>query len=293
MVFWGGTFVTGRILMRDMTPAAASFLRFFMAALALMAWGARLDPAMLKPTRRQLAMFLVLGASGVFAYNMFFMAGLQTVPAGRGAIIIAVNPVLTACLAAILFGEALRGLRAVGVGISLFGALTVVTGGDYGSLITGMSPGDLLLCGAVFCWSTYSLAGKQAMKKSSPITSVGWSAVLGSMMLFPAAMYDGLIPGLAHAGVTHWGCLAYMSFGATVLAFMWFYEGIKAIGAARAAAFINLVPVFASLFGYLVLDERLAWSTLAGGALVMTGVVLTNRPQKTPLAVASAPEAAG
>ncbi|MBV5336715.1 MAG: EamA family transporter, partial [Deltaproteobacteria bacterium] len=47
------------------------------------------------------------------------------------------------------------------------------------------------------------------------------------------------------------------------------------------AAFINLVPIFAVLLGALLLDERLETAILAGGALVISGVFLTNRPGRT------------
>lgn len=284
MMLWGGTFVTGRILAQDIPPTSASFLRFLLAAALLMMVGARMDPAMLRPTKRQLAMFTLLGLTGVFAYNIFFLSGLKTVAAGRGAIIIATNPVITGCLAALLFKEALGGLRAVGVGVSLMGVLTVVTRGDLLSILTGVSPGDLLMCGAVCSWSAYSLAGKKAMQRATPIAAVGWSAAIGSLLLFPAALADGLVADIGRMAPVHWACIIYMGAAATSMAFLWFYQGIKTIGAVRAAAFINLVPVFASCFGYLILDETLAWSTVAGGALVLFGVWLTNRPQRKPAA---------
>ena len=65
---------------------------------------------------------------------------------------------------------------------------------------------------------------------------------------------------------------------ATGVAFTWYYAGIKAIGPARAGIFINLVPVFAITMGYVILDEPVTSSLLSGGAMVISGVWLTNRP---------------
>ena len=68
---------------------------------------------------------------------------------------------------------------------------------------------------------------------------------------------------------------------ATGVAFTWYYAGIKAIGAARAGIFINLVPVFAIAMGYVILNEPVTSSLLSGGAMVISGVYLTNRQPGT------------
>ena len=54
---------------------------------------------------------------------------------------------------------------------------------------------------------------------------------------------------------------------------------MRAIGPARAAVFINLVPVVAIALGVLLLGEPLELSMLAGGALVVAGIWILNRPQ--------------
>jgi drug/metabolite transporter (DMT)-like permease len=63
----------------------------------------------------------------------------------------------------------------------------------------------------------------------------------------------------------------------TVIAFVWYYEGVKAIGPSRTAVFNNLVPVFGIVFGALLLHEPILMSMIIGGTLVITGVTLTNR----------------
>jgi drug/metabolite transporter (DMT)-like permease len=74
-----------------------------------------------------------------------------------------------------------------------------------------------------------------------------------------------------------WGHILFLGVIATGLAFTWYYQGIKTIGPARAGIFINLVPVFAVILGFIVLREPIYLSLLGGGALTLTGVWLTNR----------------
>ena len=68
-----------------------------------------------------------------------------------------------------------------------------------------------------------------------------------------------------------------MAIFATVVGFVWFYEGVDHIGATRAGLFINLVPICAVLLAFLILGEPLTLSLAAGAALVLSGVYLTNR----------------
>ena len=67
----------------------------------------------------------------------------------------------------------------------------------------------------------------------------------------------------------------FSPLGGTALAFTWFADGVKRLGAARASVFVNLVPVFAVLQAAVLLDERLALPVLGGGLLVIAGVWLT------------------
>jgi drug/metabolite transporter (DMT)-like permease len=61
------------------------------------------------------------------------------------------------------------------------------------------------------------------------------------------------------------------------VAFVWWYEGVKALGPARTAVFNNLVPVFGVSLAALMLGEQVMTSMVAGGLLVATGVTITNR----------------
>jgi drug/metabolite transporter (DMT)-like permease len=74
-----------------------------------------------------------------------------------------------------------------------------------------------------------------------------------------------------------WASVLFLAVCGTALGFTWFADGVRVIGAARASAFINLVPVFAVLQAAVLLDERLGAAVLAGGALVIAGVWLTTR----------------
>ncbi len=284
-VFWGGTFVAGRLLAPVLDPYTAAFLRFALASFLLLGWlwwRQRRLPAV---TGRQLIGVILLGASGVFAYNLLFFSGLKTVEAGRASLIIAANPVLIVLASAWLFGERLGALRLFGVALSVFGAMLIVARGDLVALLAGgIGRGELLLLGCVLSWVAYTLIGRRLLRGMSSLVAVTYASVAGALMLTMLQLYRGELTVAPLTDLRVWATIVYVAVFGTVLAFVWYYEGVRAIGAARAGQFINLVPVSGVIFGAWLLNEPVTWSLSAGGILVLLGLWLTNRRTGRPMA---------
>ncbi len=230
-----------------------------------------------KISYRQALLVVSLGLSGILAYNLFFFLGLKDISASRAGLIIALNPVCITIASRIFFQEKLTYLKLVGVAISLLGAILILTEGNISTLVSqGIGRGELSILGCVASWVIYSLVGKLAMQEMSALATTTYAIWIGSVLLLPFAIWEqnnhfpkiNLLTGLG---------LAYLGILATVVAFNWYYEGIQAIGAAKAAIFINLVPMFAIIFGTIFLKESLSAITLGGGGLVILGVTLVNR----------------
>lgn len=280
-VLWGGTWVAGRVLGRSMGPYSSAFLRFALASAFLVFLTRRLEGGLARPSRTSLAWLLVLAATGIFAYNVLFFAGLRTVPAGRASLISASIPAVVALCSAWLFREPFPPAKVFGIVLSFAGVALIVSGGDPMALVRRpLAPGDACILGCVLSWAAYTLAGKKAMEHVPPYASVTWSCLLGAAMLLGPALAHGLLRDLAQAGLVVWGCLLFFGVLATGFGFSWYYEGVQAIGPTRAGIFINLVPVVAVFLGWLLLDEPLSHSLLVGGCCVMAGVWLTNRQNR-------------
>jgi len=74
-----------------------------------------------------------------------------------------------------------------------------------------------------------------------------------------------------------WSCICYMGIFATVIGFVWYYQGVQRLGPTKTGLFINFVPVFAILCAFIILREPITISLVVGTALVISGVYLTNR----------------
>ncbi|RPJ75272.1 MAG: DMT family transporter [Desulfobacteraceae bacterium] len=274
--FWGGTFITGRVLAQSVGPFSGAFLRFAVASVCLTAIMLKMERHPVRPTGRHLALLLLMGLTGIFAYNVLFLKGLKLIEAGRASIIIANNPIGIALMAVVFFGERLNILKVAGILVSVAGAIIVIMRGEASALLTGgFGRGELYILGCVASWVAYSLLGKLVMSRLSPLAAVTFSSAAGTLCLFPAALMDGLLDADSYP-LAAWGSIVYLGFFGTVLGFVWYYQGIQRIGPVRAGLFINFVPVFAVLLSVLLLGEPLTLSLVAGAALVCTGVCLTT-----------------
>jgi len=276
-LFWAGGFIATRIAAQTFGPFTGAFLRYLVACLVLVPLALRVSPGVFRVDRRQLLRLTLLGFSGVFAYNFFFFNGLRLVPASHGALVVALNPAMVMLFSAWRYGEPVRGLRLAGMLLALAGVTFVISRGNPLQILDSVQWGDAFMLGCPLTWATYTLVGKQALRFSTPLEATTWASLTGGVMLLVCAGFEPL-PEQVPAAV--WISLLYLGVVGTVLAFVWYYEGIRILGAARAAIFNNLIPVFTLGLSVLVLDEDVPAHTYAGAALVLTGITMVNRASR-------------
>jgi len=279
-IFWGGTFVAARAVSDHIGPFTGSFIRFAAASILLAAIATFKEGRLHRMAKHQVVPAILLGMTGVFAYNVFFFSGLQTITAGRASLIVAINPVLISLLSDFFFHEKLHSAKIIGAALCLFGVILVISRGNPLSLFSGgIGRGELFILGCVVSWVTYSLIGKSIMRDLTPFAAVFYSCAIGAAALFPLALMENMAGRIGAFNFIDWTSLLYLAFFGTVIGFFWYYEGIAAIGAARASVFINLVPVSGVFLGWLLLREPVNLSIIAGALLVVGGVYLTNAPR--------------
>lgn len=280
-MFWGGTFIAGRLLVHAVPPLMAATARFAVAVvlLVLVAW--RIEGGLPRLTKSQWLATAALGLSGIFLYNLCFFGALARMPAGRTALFVALNPIVTAIAAAALLGERLGKIKWTGAAIAFCGVAIVITRGDpLGALHDirqSIGTGELFMLGAISSWAAYTLIGRFALKGLSPIAATTYAAMWG--LLFLALSASGSIARVDWAGLDWhvWAAVAYLGVFGTVIGFVWYYEGVKTIGPSRTAVFNNLVPVCGTTLATVLLGEPVLPSMVVGGLLAIAGVMLANR----------------
>jgi drug/metabolite transporter (DMT)-like permease len=271
---WGGTFIATRIASQTFGPFTGAGIRYAIALVFLLPMAWRQNRQLFSVSRKQLPLLILLGFSGIFAYNYFFFKGLKTVPASRGALLVALNPIFVLLMSAAIYKETITVKKITGIIVSLAGVVIVISRGKIFSLLSGLEIGDLFMLGCPLTWAVYTLTGKPVLKHTTPLQASAWASLIGLVMLLVCSSgesFPAIIP--FHT----WLALAYLGIAGTVIAFIWYYEGIRKIGPMRTAIFTNLVPIFAVLLSVIILHEQVSWYTWSGGILVVGGVLLVTR----------------
>ncbi|HZW14024.1 MAG TPA: DMT family transporter [Noviherbaspirillum sp.] len=279
-LFWGGTFIAGRVAAQAVPPMTAAALRFAIAVplLAVIVW--KSEGGLPALNRSQLLVTFVLGLTGIFLYNICFFAALSRISAGRTALFVALNPIITSMLLAAFLGERIGAVRWIGISIALIGAWCVISGGNIAGAWTDIAAafgtGELLMFCAISSWAAYTILGRVALKTLSPVAATSYAAIWGLLLLACGA--------IAELGRIEWSsldwrvyaALTYLGVFGTVISFIWYYQGVKIIGPARTAVFNNLVPVFGVFLAWILLAEPVLFSMVVGGLLVVGGLTFTN-----------------
>jgi drug/metabolite transporter (DMT)-like permease len=277
-LFWSGVFPAVNIVLKSMGLFTSVFLRFWCAAVILLIVLRLRAHRLPRPSPRETVLVIGLGLLGITVYNTLFTAGLALVEASRAALIVPTNPAFTALFAALLLKERMGTVRTAGIALCVLGALWVLGRGDP-RVLTNLDfrAGELLLVLCIFMWSAYTLLGRVALSALPALALTAYVMTAGSVMLaIPAWLEQDSLVGVTWQG---WAALGYLVVFGTVLPFLWFYEGVKALGAARAAQFINLVPPLAVAESVLILGEPMTPALYVGAGLVVAGLYLTNRPR--------------
>ena len=281
-MIWGATFVAGRYLAADVDPLLAATLRFVLASAALLGFMALVRVRLARPSGTQLMQLAMLGFFGIYFYNLCFFYGLHYINASRASLIVALNPAVIGLAAWLVHKERLGAAKCLGIAFCLGGAGVVIVSRNP-QLLQGADNawrGDLLIFGCVVGWGVYSLFSRGLNKSLGPLQTVTWSILLGTAMLALTALVGGklTLTALSAIHLPQLLSLLYLGLLGSALAYIAWYDGIRQIGATRAGVFIALNPLTAVICGAVLLGEQLTAPMLLGGAVILLGIYLCNKP---------------
>ncbi len=271
-LFWGGNYVASKVFVSEAPPITAAFVRFVFATLLILAIYSR-EPGARLPRRDEVGPLAAVGLI-FFLYNVFFYSGLKLTTSSNASLLAAASPALTALLTARETGERVKTRQIGGIALSFAGVALVVTMDLTRLAEFRFNWGDLWILTASLSWSFYTLWGKQAMATLSPLAVTSYAWVIGTLLLFPAALLEPHSHGWFAFSVRAWWNLFYVVVFSSVAAFTWWYKGVQVIGANRSAIFVNLIPVTGLALAVLFLGEKVSPQQIAGALLILGGVYL-------------------
>ena len=276
-LFWAGNFVLGRGVHGHVPPIALAWWRWLLATLIVLpfAWPhVRRDwPAI----RENLPILIFLGATGAGAFNSIAYFSLNYTTALNGVVMQSSAPVLIVIASFLLFGDRIRPLQAFGIGLSLFGVMTMVARGEFAVLAEmSLNKGDIGLLIAMATWAVYTafLRKRPQIHWLSFITVTFGVAVLMNTPLMAIEHSSGWQMQFTEKTLL---AILYVAIFPGLLAYIFFNRGVELIGANRAGVFMHLVPFFGAALAMTLLGETPRLYHATGITLILTGVALAAR----------------
>jgi len=272
VLLWASTFTLFKVAWREVDPVAFTGLRF--GAMVLLGLGLLAASPSRVPLRREdLPALLASGLTGYFVYQMGFILGLDRTSAVATAVLIATSPIWSVLFAWALGRERPSRTQLAGVAAGFAGvAVFLGAWGAFGSATWG----DLLSLMAAAAFGAYGVINQGLVRRYSGVQLMAFGLLSGGLLValvgVPAMVHQdwGAVSG------TSWLILAYAIVGPVYLAYALWNWAIKRRGIARTVVYGFMTPVAAAALAIVWLHEPLHPEQVAGGVLVLAGLVISR-----------------
>lgn len=280
VIVWGASFIATKLALRDLNPVTVVWLRFAIGVIIL-GTVAGIRHQISLPEKQDWLYFILLGFLGITFHQWLQSTGLLTVQAATTAWIVATTPVYIAILSWLFLREKLGWLQISGIVLAAVGVLLVVSKGNIGGMFSSRfgTIGDILILISAPNWAIFSILSSRGLKKYPAtrmmffVMTIGW--LLTSILFFASG-------NIADIGQIQWESalgVGFLGIFCSGLAYIAWYDGLQALPASQVGAFLYLEPLVAVIVAWIILNEPILLISLAGGATILLGVRLVQKPQ--------------
>lgn len=279
-ILWASNITLGRALRNFIGPVSLTAARFIVAGIIFLVLLKDIVFE-LSSLKRDWKLLILMAFTGVFGFPILLYLALNYTTVSHTALIIGTSPLMTIFLASIFLGETISLDRVIGGLVSLLGVAFVISNGSINFISNfNVNVGDLIALLCAFLWGLYSVISRVATRKRSTLAATSISTWLAIPMLLPAAAFEWSSNPPTPSFTILLAAL-YIGIFPTVIAFWIWNESVRRVGAGRAMAFYNMLPIYGTIFGVVFLKETLSWSFFVGGILVITGSLYAIREHIT------------
>lgn len=276
---WGGMFPVMKPLLQHVDPFTIALIRFSLSIPILVAILVFAEGASALNTQGRTLRLWWLGTLGFTGFGVLAIYGLESIRPEHAAVVPALMPLISIVVISVRTRRQPRPLALLAIALGLVGVALVASRGDPGILLHGTETRGLaLMFIGVTCWVFYTLAAAEFPSWSGlRYTTLTLSlAVLSILAMLMIAIASGAIqlPTVATL-VHHAPSFGYLTLLASVMGFLFWNAGMRALGPARGVLFINLVPVTAFTVSMMQGHTPTSWE-LAGVALVISALALNS-----------------
>lgn len=284
-LIWSNSFIAIKVLLAKMSAYDLLRLRFVPVAVICLAlvlvFYRREAGRILKahPVRVVLGGLLM-----VVSYNLMLNSGMRYVQPNAASLLIALNPLITLLLAVRFLGEPFTRRRLLGTVVTFAGLAVVILRGQIGAAGGAWIPLDklpyaLLVLGGPLSWAAATVIIKPALENHSPLAFNFVTTGVGSLPLL-FFVDRPLVAKVVSLGPLQWGAAAFLSLFCTIIAYSLWNVAVKHWRASNVALFVYLNPPLTALFAWLFFGIGVTLHFLAGGAVMLAGILIATLPAK-------------
>lgn len=246
-------------------------LPFFLA----MGWWASRDEARAPLTRHDWLRLAALGVGGYYLAALLDFLGLQYISAGLERLVLFLYPTFTVLITAVWLKRPVTGRTWAAIAVSYVG-MALVVWPDLHHSSARLALGMALVLGSSLTYALYLVGSGEMIPRlgANRFTGIALSIACVAGALQFLASHP--LAGLASLGARTWGLGLILAVVCTVLPATLLTNGMRHIGATRAALIGAVGPVATLYLGYAVLGETLGWLQAAGTAFVLGGVLMVS-----------------
>lgn len=270
ILFWSLAFLFTKQAVASFSPFAAGLLRYLVASgtLLIIVVALKIKP----PKKKDIPTFVVSGFVGFFLYMIFFNTATSMLSGGTCSLVIALTPVLTSIEAAILFGEKLKPYQWLATAISFAGVAALVIMNKENSVGVGV----YWAAGAAFVLASYNIWQRRLTKTYSSLQASAYSIFFGTLFL---CVFGGKAAAeLPNASKESIIAILFLGIFSSAVAYVsWSKAFALAKKTSDVSNFMFLTPFLTTVIGIAFAGERLELSTVIGGVLILSGILLFQR----------------
>lgn len=277
VIIWSATPTATAFALDSLDPLMAAALRTGIAGLFALPL-ALIFRFPLPSTLGDGGLLLVAGFCAFFFFPILLAAGLERTSASHAALIIAVCPVATGMIAAVLDRTWPSPRWWIGVAIAVLGEYFLIAGrGD--AVGSGNLIGDLLCVAGMMIVAFSYIAGSRLSTRIGAMSVSLWGVSLAALpsLVIVIVTSGGSIP---EASVISWRAIFFLAIATSILGYAGWYWALAVGGVSRIAPLQFLVPVLGVFLAVMLLDEAVTASLLVATVAIVGGVVIATWPRQ-------------
>ena len=275
---WGSAFFAIKVGLNDFSPTSVASLRLIIASIFLLFLFYIQKKDMIF-TKEVIFLLIIIGIIGNFVPFYLISWAEQFIPSSTAGMLMAIGPIITLVMSHFLTkNEKFSLMKFISIIIGLIGVFFIFNISSLNNILNNSSIDILAKLLVILAAFGYMLSNIIAYEKLNDIDSFSittFATTFGAIFSLPFFVYDLSINDFNYDfEINSVYAIIYLGIFPTAIAFQFRYYITKTSGPVFLSYVAYLIPVFAVIWGYILLSEKIGLQSLIGIFLILLGVYL-------------------